>query len=272
MVILWKINEEVLTVTVDEMRKRKKELGYTNEKIAELSGVPVGTVQKIFAGVTATPRYDTLMALEYIFEKDNHQVSESVTPYHVKKQGEFTLEDYYALPDERRVELINGVIYDMAAPTNIHQLLCTGIWQPINAYIRNKKGRCIAFVAPADVQLDCDNKTMVQPDVFVVCNRDKLIKRCTYGAPDFIVEILSESGRKKDMTVKCEKYASAGVREYWIVDPEKKKILVYDFEHDEFPVIYGFDAKVPVNIFAGECVVDFSEIYDYIGFLYEKEE
>ena len=103
-------------MTVEEMRMKKKELGYTNEKISELSGVPVGTVQKIFAGVTSTPRYDTLMALEYIFDERNNHVSESVTPYQVRKQGEYTLEDYYALPDERRIELIDGVIYDMSSP------------------------------------------------------------------------------------------------------------------------------------------------------------
>ena len=102
-------------MTVSEMRKRKKDLGYTNEKISELSGVPLGTVQKIFAGVTDSPRYDTLQALEKIFVKEWGMLMESVTAYQVKRQGEYTLEDYYALPDERRVELIDGVIYDMSA-------------------------------------------------------------------------------------------------------------------------------------------------------------
>ena len=184
-------------MTVQEMKERKKLLGYTNEMISELSGVPLGTVQKIFAGVTASPRYDTLLALEKVLKKEDNKMAESVRDYLVKRPGEYTVQDYYALPKERRVELMNGVIYDMAAPSNLHQLLCTEIWQPIKDYIKKEGGQCIPFVAPADVQLDCDDKTMVQPDVFVVCDRRKLIKHCTYGAPDFIVEILSESEERK---------------------------------------------------------------------------
>ena len=123
-----------------------------------------------------------------------------------------------------------------------------------------------------DVQLDCDDKTMVQPDVMVVCDRDKIINRCLYGAPDFVVEILSPSTSKKDSTIKLKKYKDAGVREYWMVDPDKKKVVVYDWNKSDIPVVYGFDAKVPVGIFDGECEIDFAEIYEEIAFLYEKEE
>ncbi|MCI8797808.1 MAG: helix-turn-helix domain-containing protein [Dorea sp.] len=257
-------------MTISEMRKRKKELGYTNEKVSELSGVPLGTVQKIFAGVTDSPRYDTLQALEKVFVKEWNMLRESVAAFQVKRQGEYTLEDYYALPDERRIELIDGVIYDMSSPTSAHQMLATEIWQPLKDYIRKKEGDCVPIVSPIDVQLDCDDKTMLQPDVLVVCDRGKIIRRCIYGAPDFIVEILSPATRKKDMTVKLGKYVRAGVSEYWIVDPDKKKVVVYDFAHEEFPAVYGFDSKIPVGIFDGECVVDFAEIYQYISFLYEQ--
>ena len=173
------------------------------------------------------------------------------------------------MPDERRIELIDGVIYDMSSPNNVHQLIGSEIRDQLKSYIREKGGDCIPFVAPADVQLDCDDKTMVQPDVFVVCDRSKIIKRCTYGAPDLIVEILSPSTRKKDISIKLKKYIGAGVAEYWIVDPDKKTVVVYDFAHDELPAIYGFDAKVPVALFDGECEVDFAEIYEYVSFLYE---
>ncbi len=257
-------------MTIAEMKRRKKELGYTNEKIAELSGVPLSTIQKIFAGVTDSPRYDTLIALNKIFTDEANRVREAAMVYQTKHQGEYTLEDYYAMPDERRVELIDGVIYDMSSPTNIHQLIASEIREQLRSYIRKKGGNCIPIMAPADVQLDCDDRTMVQPDVFVVCDKDKIIKRCTYGVPDFIVEILSPSTRKKDVKIKLRKYIAAGVREYWIVDPDQKSVVVYDFEHDELPVIYGFDAKVPVAIFDGECEIDFAEIYEYISFLYEE--
>lgn len=272
---------EAADMTIQEMKQRKKELGYTNEMVSDLSGVPLGTVQKVFAGVTTCPRYDTLMALEKLFREKPQErkdagkapyyvdrISESVTPYQVKKQGEYTLGDYYALPDERRVELIDGVIYDMSAPTSTHQLIALELGSLFRTYIKGKKGSCLPLVSPVDVQLDCDDKTMVQPDVLIVCDRDKVIKRCVYGAPDLIVEILSASTRKKDMFIKLTKYKEAGVREYWLVDPDNKKVLVYDLEHEECPAIYGFDSKVPVVIFNGECEVDFAEIYEYVSFLY----
>ena len=123
----------------------------------------------------------------------------------------------------------------------------------------------------SDVQLDCDEKTMVEPDVLIVCDRDKIINRCVYGAPDFIIEILSKSTKKKDSVIKLNKYLNAGVREYWMIDPMKKKVIVYDFDHDEYPVIYGFDGKVPVGIWNGDLAIDFAEVYDHVKFLYERE-
>ena len=160
----------------------------------------------------------------------------------------------------------------MGAPTTIHQQISFEIGLQLREYIRKKHGSCMVFIAPTDVQLDCDEKTMVQPDVFVVCNREKLLRRCIYGAPDLAVEVLSPSTRKKDMSLKYGKYAGAGVREYWLVDPDKQKIMVYDLEKEEFPVIYGFDDCVPVHIFEGECEVDFTWIYEELRFLYQKEE
>ena len=87
-----------------------------------------------------------------------------------------------------------------------------------------------------------------------------------------VIEILSKSTWKKDAFVKLEKYLDAGVREYWVVDPDRKKVVVYDFEHEPMTVIYGFGERVPVRIFDGECVMDFAEIYQEIEFLYEAEE
>ncbi len=205
-----------------------------------------------------------------------HCVRESQTAYQFhdeeyvsKRQGEYTLEDYYALSEEQRMELIDGVIYDMSAPTPVHQLLGTEIRDRLKAYIRRKKGECIPFVAPIDVQLDCDDRTILQPDILVVCDRRKIIKRCVYGAPDFVVEILSPSTEKKDSIIKLNKYMNAGVQEYWIVDPDKKTVKVYNFDRCQCPEVYGFDGKIPVSVFDGECEVDFAEIYDYVKFLYE---
>ena len=257
-------------MTVEEMKRRKKVLGYSYEKISELSGVPLGTVQKIFSGVTESPRYDTLQALEKAFKsQEEDRVKEAAAMYRAKNQGEYTMEDYYALPEERRAELIDGIIYDMASPTSVHQLIGAEIWEQLKSYIRNSKGKCVPMLAPLDVQLDCDDRTMVQPDVLVVCDRERIHMNCVYGAPDFIVEIMSKATRKKDSIIKLNKYMNAGVREYWMVDTESRKVVVYDFAHEEYPVIYGGEDKVPVGIFDGECKVYFGEIYEYMNFLYE---
>lgn len=258
-------------MTIQEMKDRKKELGYTNEQVSELSGVPLGTVQKIFGGTTAAPRYETLQALQKILGYPS-VIQEASVQYYAKKQGEYTLDDYYALPDEERVELIDGVIYDMASPSSVHQLLDGFIYAKLLGHVMQKGGECLPIVAPVDVQLDCNNKTMVQPDVVILCDRNKVIRRCVYGAPDFVLEILSPSTRKKDMVIKLNKYMNAGVKEYWMVDPVQKRVLVYDFSAENYPTIYGFDSKIPVRIWNGECEIDFEEVYEYVRFLYEKGE
>lgn len=261
-------------MTIEEMRARKKELGYSYEKIAELAELPLGTVQKVLGGITKSPRYETLHALEGVFsEKASGALKEAEAAYHAeKRQGEYTMKDYLALPEEKRVELIDGVFYDMSSPSNIHQLISGEIFRYFSDYIRENKGKCIPAYAPLDVQLDCDDKTIVQPDVLIVCDRDKFQGGRVYGAPDLIVEILSPSTKKKDAYTKLMKYAQAGVREYWMVDPNRKTVIVYELEHDEPPVVYGFKDAVPVRIFDGACEVDFAGIYEYVSFLYERED
>lgn len=269
-----------MAMTVEEMRNRKRQLGYSYEKIAQLSGVPLSTVQKILGGATKAPRYSTLQQLERIFliageeKKPSYGYAGMIreeSVYHTgKEQGDYTLEDYYGMPEEKRAELIDGVIYDMSAPSSLHQAIAARVWKQIDDYIEKEKGTCIPLFAPVDVQLDRDDRTMVQPDVLVVCDRGKFRGGVVYGAPDFVVEILSASTRRKDAYLKLSKYQSAGVREYWIVDPEKKKVIVYDLANDEIPVICGFEDKIPVRILDGRCTIDFAVIYEYVQFLYEE--
>lgn len=257
-------------MTIEEMRQKKQELGYSYEQIAELANLPLSTVQKVFGGITKSPRYDTLKALEQVFDVfSTKMIAEPSIPYgSPKKQGEYTVEDYMNTPEDMRLELIDGVIYDMATPTIIHQIIGFELCKVIRDYIQKKKGNCIPVVSPVSVQLDCDDKTILEPDVVVVCDRDKFKNGIIFGAPDFVVEVLSPSTRKKDLTIKHFKYMNAGVREYWIIDPVKKNIVVYDFETLDLPEIYTFEHKVPVKIFNGECLVDFKEIFEYIEFLY----
>ena len=266
-------------MTIEEMKAKKRDKGYTYAMMAEMSGVPLGTIQKIFSGETTSPRYDTLEALERIFNDGNKDfryadmhsdtpsagmVMDSGAAYSVKRQGEYTVDDYRALPEERRVELIDGYIYDMAAPTTFHQLIAGEVYRQISNYILGKGGSCTPFISPVDVQLDCDEKTMIQPDVVILCDEDKLKTFGIYGAPDFVLEVTSKSTKTRDYGKKLAKYMEAGVREYWIVNPYQKMILVYDFTSEVYPVIYGLDADVPVAIYHGELTINISNLIGII--------
>ena len=247
-------------MTIEEMKRRKRELGDTNQMIADRSGIPLSTVQKVFAGATASPRRETVEALEKVLESGNSDTAGKPL---------YTLEDYLKLPDEQRVELIDGVFYDMAAPTTIHQGIEGFLYKKFLDFVMENKGPCFPFISPVDVQLDCDDKTVVQPDVLVVCDRSKYKNGRVFGAPDLVIEVLSPSTRRKDMQLKMYKYSEAGVREYWMVDPEKKVVVQYDLDHLEIPTIYNFQSEVPVLIWDGACRIDLREMVETIGFLWE---
>lgn len=252
-------------MTIQEMKEKKREKGYTYALMAELSGVPLGTIQKIFSGETVSPRYDTLQALEELFSEKPAVREEAV--YQVNSQhtqGSYTIDDYRALPDEQRVELIDGYFYDMAAPTTLHQRIAGEIYRQISNFILDRDGSCIPLISPIDTQLDCDEKTMVQPDVAILCQNDRVKIWGVYGAPDFVLEVISPSTRKKDYTKKLSKYIGAGVREYWILDPYQEKLIVYFFESETCPVIHGLNEAVPVGIYNGELEIDFSRIAKWI--------
>lgn len=254
-------------MTIEDMKRIKQEKGYSYAQIAKMSGVPLGTVQKVFGGETASPRYDTLAALESFFkgEAGAMTIREEAALYSAsRRQGEYTVEDYYALPEDQRVELIDGVFYDMAAPVPVHQRIGGELYRQIANFIFEKKGSCIPFMAPVDVRLDCDDKTMVQPDVIILCDKDKLMKWGIMGAPDFVAEVLSPSTKRKDCIKKLDKYMEAGVKEYWMIDPDKKKIIVYEFEKESYPVIYGMDDQIPIGVFEEKLWIDMRLIRDYL--------
>lgn len=194
-------------------------------------------------------------------EKDGKNIEYNVVreeaAYNAKPHDGYTIEDYCAIPEDQRVELIDGVLYDMASPGITHQSISMSLSIQIGTYINKKGGNCRVFAGPIDVQLVNDNRTMLVPDIIVVCDPDKVKKERIVGAPDFVVEIISHSSRKRDYEIKMKKYNAAGVREYWIVDPERERVLVYDFEGKSAPVIYGMDEKIPVRIFSGELVIAF---------------
>ncbi len=174
--------------------------------------------------------------------------------------GPYTIRDYDALPEEIRVELIDGIFYDISAPSVLHQAICGYIhYQLFN--FRMQSGRsCFPMISPLDVQLDRDDKTVVQPDVIIICDMNKVIGRGIFGAPEFILEVLSPSTRTKDLGIKFKKYKAAGVLVYWLIDPEEKTLTQYDFRAGSSPVVYDFNASVPVLVWDGECRIDLAEM------------
>lgn len=194
---------------------------------------------------------------------------EPQTAYGTKRQGEYTVEDYFGLPEDQRAELIDGVFYDMASPLIRHQLAAGYIYGKFLEHVAAHRGSCMPMIAPVGVQLDQDDKTMVEPDVLILCDRSKVRRRCVFGAPDFVLEVLSPSTRKKDMFLKLHKYQQAGVREYWMVDLDRRRVIVYDFTTDTGPVIYGFEDQVPVAVWGGACRIDFRAVEQQIQFAEE---
>lgn len=170
-----------------------------------------------------------------------------------------SLEQYEALPEDMRAEVYDGVVYDMASPSEIHQTISTELTTILNTYIRNRKGACKVFHAPFDVKLNDSPLTIVQPDLMIVCDRNKLDgKRCN-GAPDFIIEIVSPGNAADDYIRKLYYYKKAGVREYWIVDFRRKTVTVNYFEGDLLNVQYSFDSAVKVNIY-DDLMIHFPDI------------
>lgn len=174
-----------------------------------------------------------------------------------------TLAQYEALPEDSRIEVFDGIIYDMASPSQIHQTILTELLVSLRNYIRKKSGNCSVFPAPFDVKLSDDPLTIVQPDLMVICDKDKLdTKRCN-GAPDFIIEIVSPSNPADDYIRKLYYYKNYGVREYWIVDSQRKSVTVNYFEKNILNVPYTFNSFIKVNIY-DDLYIDFSEIADLI--------
>ncbi len=162
----------------------------------------------------------------------------------------YTIDDIYALPDGQRAELIDGHIYDMAPPNRIHQKLISRLSQTITNYIDAKHGGCELYPAPFAVFLNKDDRNYVEPDISVICDKHKLDDRGCNGAPDWIIEIVSPSTEPMDYGIKLFKYRSAGVREYWIINPRTRTVNVFDFEHDQKSAQYSFEDEIPVCIYA----------------------
>ena len=172
------------------------------------------------------------------------------------QQETITLEQYEALPEDKRAEVFDGIIYDMSSPSQEHQTISMELSTIINTYIKKIKGSCRVFHAPFDVKLSDNPLTIVQPDILVVCDKNKL--------DDFIIEIVSPGNPSDDYIRKLYYYKNYGVREYWIVDPRRKTVTVNYFEGDTLNVQYSFDSIIKVNIY-DDLLINFSEIANLLN-------
>ncbi|SHF85917.1 Endonuclease, Uma2 family (restriction endonuclease fold) [Caldanaerobius fijiensis DSM 17918] len=174
------------------------------------------------------------------------------------KQKKYTYEDYLKWDDNNRYELIEGVPYLLASPSVLHQTVVGNIYFRFKGCLNDRK--CKVFTAPLDVLLpqnehieEKDIDVVVQPDIFIVCDESKIKggKNCK-GAPDMIIEVLSPATASRDFITKQNLYERAGVKEYWVVSPEEKNIVVFRMdERMKYNTygIYGEDSVVEVRIF-----------------------
>ena len=171
----------------------------------------------------------------------------------------YTEEDYYSLPENVRAELINGQFYNMSSPpSRIHQERLMELSGTIRNYIKTKGGPCRVYPDPFAIKLFHDRTNIVEPDISVICDKNKLIDKGCSGAPDWIIEIVSPSNPSHDYITKLSMYHDAGVREYRIVDPQNNKIHVYNMDAGAFTTkTYSFHDTVKVGIY-DDLLIDFS--------------
>ena len=184
----------------------------------------------------------------------------------------YTYADYLTWLDDKSRELIHGFIRMMSpAPRSIHAVISYNISWQLGAFLKKNKGKCKVFSAPFDVRFPkqgetADNKidTVVQPDICVICDLSKIDKYGCCGAPDMIVEILSPSTLKKDVTEKFALYEEHGVKEYWIVHPEDKAITIFLLQEDgkyDAGALYEWEGEIPVSIF-DNYFIDMNDIFE----------
>jgi Uma2 family endonuclease len=182
-----------------------------------------------------------------------------------KREEYYTYADYAQWTGDERYELIDGVPYLMSpAPTPTHQRILGYIYTEFSNYLKDKA--CEVYMAPIDVRLnvDSDDDTVVQPDMLVVCDLDKIDNKGLNGAPDLVIEILSPSSASYDAGLKLQKYLKAGVRECWIVDPTEKVINVYLQQNGKSASMHAYAESdaIQVNVLEG-LTIRLDDVFPY---------
>ncbi len=204
-----------------------------------------------------------------IEEDENHHYLVEEPDFPLSTNGNYTYADYYKWKIEERLELIKGWIYKMSAPTAKHQFVSMQLSVAFANFLRNKP--CRVFAAPFDVRLsknkstkDEEVETVVQPDIVVICDLEKIDSRGCIGSPDLVVEILSPSNNKVEIKKKFDLYEENQIKEYWIVHPEEKTIIVYSLQNNKYigSRLYGEDDLIVTEVLKG-IEVKAEDLFDY---------
>jgi len=184
--------------------------------------------------------------------------------YTIKRR--YTYADYLEWEGPERYQLFNGEVYQMASPSVEHQTILMGLSIQFGNWLKGKP--CKVFASPLDVRLfpkkDKSDKTVVQPDLLVVCDKTKIAKGSINGAPDLVIEIVSPSNTHSELFLKFQYYMKAGVKEYWVIDPERKNVQVHIYENGRYITsLYEDNARIPVIVLAG-LEVDIEALWEKI--------
>jgi Uma2 family endonuclease len=171
-----------------------------------------------------------------------------------REQSRYTYADFLEWDEGKRYEIMDGEAYMMMSPSRLHQETCGNFYYALRSFLEGKT--CKVYAAPFAVRLfpaeDLSDDTVVEPDISVVCDSSKLDDRGCNGAPDFIIEIISSSMARYDRIIKFNKYREAGVREYWIVDPEEKAVFTHVLKDGQYTsAVYDDAETVPVTVLPG---------------------
>ena len=195
-----------------------------------------------------------------IDSKDPLVINEARSAYQVERI--YTYEDYLNWPEDERIELIDGKIYYMSAPTKRHQELLRRLSTRFDIYLHGKS--CDVYFAPFDVRIDLDlgKDSVVQPDLVGICDDEKLDEKGLNGAPDLVIEVLSKSTASKDRLIKYHKYLSVGVKEYWLVDPTKEEVIVNVLKGNTYEAIVYVKGEMIKPTILTDLSINVTELFD----------
>ena len=231
-------------MTPEEMRRRKEELGFSNALLAELSHVPIGTVNRILCGITRKPRYHTMIALEQALNEAAHYYYDTA-----KKQISYAREPQGSYGAAGR-----------QLPNLVHQQILGYLYCVINDFCRDKQIDCQVYPGPVCLRLTEEKAQVIQADLVVIRDRQALQEWGIRGCPDLVMEVVSPDTVAEDYVHKTKLYMENGAGEYWILDPDRRQVFRYDFSTGGAPLIHKMEGRLGISTFGESLEIDLGRI------------